>query len=309
MDADDEGCLGFRFQVWDLRMKRILILPAIVLIAWCGLVSWHQATHSQESIATRRALVIGLGEQKDSNWAKINGDKDVAYINEMLMGSGYSDITTLKNDEATKARIVYAFMSLAVRCNAGDIVYVHFSGHGQMVTDVNGDEGRNDRWDEAWIQYDAYLTYCDEDRGEKHLIDDEINVLLTKIKNKIGAEGKLLVVVDACHSGDSSRGDDIEETVRGVYEEFVIPGGQRGRAAKAPEQWLAVSACEDFQLNQEMRNPQVGKLTYALYMLSKNGNVSFGGVEEFMARHRSRMPQNPVQSGDTTNLQLSDFLR
>lgn len=233
----------------------------------------------------------------------------MAYIKEMLTRSGYSDITTLKNGEATKSRIVYAFMSLAARCNRGDMVFVHFSGHGQMVTDVNGDEGKRDGWDEAWIPYDACLTYCDEDRGEKHLIDDEINVLLTKIRNKIGAEGKLLVVVDACHSGDSSRGDDIDETVRGVNDEFVIPDGRRGRRQKAPEQWLTLSACEDFQLNQEMRNPQVGKLTYALYIMSQDGNVSFSGIEGFMARHRSRLPQNPVQSGDSINQQLSDFLR
>lgn len=34
---------------------------------------------------TRRALVIGLGEQEDKSWAKINGDKDVPYVKEMLI--------------------------------------------------------------------------------------------------------------------------------------------------------------------------------------------------------------------------------
>ena len=169
----------------------------------------------------KRALVIGLGEQIDKSWAKINGDKDMPYVKEMLTNAGYRDISTLVNKQATKASIVQSFKNLTDKCKKDDIVYIHFSGHGQQVTDVNGDE--IDGWDEAWIPYDAYLMYGKEDKGEKHLTDDEINVLLAGIRNKIGNNGKLLVVVDACHSGDSSRGNiDDSIVVRGVKDEFVI---------------------------------------------------------------------------------------
>jgi len=275
---------------------------------------------------TRRALVIGIGEQEDKSWAKINGDKDVPYVQKMLRGAEYKDISTLVNKQATKAGIVTQFKNLTARCKAGDIVYIHFSGHGQQVTDVNGDES-DDKMDESWIPYDAYLKYGRRDRGEKHLIDDEINVLLTAIKHKIGDSGKMLVVVDACHSGNSTWGitsfsfkDDIgktpvlllntdaDETIRGVYDEFVIPITKKTRTKKAPEQWLTLSACEDFQLNQEMKTPQVGKLTYTLYTLSKEGNISFQKIEKMMERYRSRLPQNPIQTG-RTNYKISDFLR
>lgn len=60
---------------------------------------------------TRRALVIGLGEQQDKSWAKINGDKDVPYVKEMLVESEYKDIVTLVNRQATKASIVSAFVA------------------------------------------------------------------------------------------------------------------------------------------------------------------------------------------------------
>ena len=62
------------------------------------------------------------------------------------------------------------------------------------------------------------------------MIDDELNTLLTAIRNKIGDSGKMLVVVDACHSGDSSRGQD-DEIVRGVKEEFggMVPTGIKNR--------------------------------------------------------------------------------
>ena len=231
---------------------------------------------------TRRALIIGIGEQKDASWTKINGDKDVSYIQQMIMDAGYMEVQTLINEQATKAAIVSAFKKLAAKCKSGDMVYVQFSGHGQLVTDVNGDE--EDGWDEAWIPYDAYKNYCNEDKGEKHLVDDEINVLLTSIRNKIGVHGKILVVVDACHSGDSSRGDDLDETVRGVYNKFVIPVRRKARSNKPVEQWLTLSACKDYQLNQEMKSPQVGKLTYALYMLSKEGLLTIEAIDRFMKR-------------------------
>ena len=260
------------------------------------------------SAQTKRALVIGIGEQADKSWAKINGDKDVPLVQQMLLKVGYTDIRILVNKQATKAGIVSAIKKLTAQCVAGDIVYVQFSGHGQQVTDVNGDEA--DGWDEAWIPYDAYLRY-DEKRykGEKHLIDDELNTLLTAIRNKIGDSGKLLVVVDACHSGDSSRGNDIDETVRGVKDEFIIPVKRKETALKAPERWLTLSACKDYQLNQEMKSPKAGKLTYALYTLSEKGSVTIEAVQMFMQRNRGRYAQTPIQSGETSKYKISDFLR
>lgn len=255
---------------------------------------------------TKRALVIGIGQQKDKSWAKINGDKDVQYVQQMLRNAGYADVRTLVNEQATKAGIVTAFKKLTDKCKTGDIVYMQFSGHGQLVTDVNGDE--QDGWDEAWIPYDAYLEYGRKDRGEKHLIDDEINVLLTGIRNKIGDSGKLLVVVDACHSGDSSRGDE-DEVIRGVKDEFVIPIKEKGKTVKAPERWITLSACKDFQLNQEMKTPKVGKLTYALYMTAQKGKVSLTEIESMMSAYRGRLPQTPVLTGETSKFNISDFLR
>lgn len=129
---------------------------------------------------TRRALVIGLGEQLDKSWSKINGDKDVPLVVSMLKANGFTEISTLTNSRATKAGIVNAFNSLINRSRQGDIVYIHFSGHGQLMTDMNGDEP--DGFDESWIPYDAYLKYCPNDRGEKHLNDDEIARYLTRLR-------------------------------------------------------------------------------------------------------------------------------
>ena len=256
---------------------------------------------------TKHALVIGLGEQEDKHWAKINGDKDVPYVLDMLSVVGYDDIKTLINKEAIKDSIIASFEALRTKCNEGDIVYIHFSGHGQLVTDVNGDE--DDGWDESWIPYDAYLRYCDNDKGEKHLIDDEINEYLVGIKAQIGDIGAMLVVVDACHSGDSTRDYVISETVRGVYEEFVIPGNYVTKIGKSKEQWLVLSACKDYQLNQELKDPEVGKLTYVLYQLVNEGGVTMKSVERRMAKYRNELPQTPVLTGALDKYQLNTVLR
>ena len=171
------------------------------------------------SAQTRRALVIGIGQQEDKGWGKINGDRDVPFVEEMLTNAKFKarDVKKLVNQQATKAAIVNAFKSLASQSKRGDMVYVHFSGHGQQMKDVHNDE--KDGLDECWIPYDAYRKPCEKDKGEKHLTDDEVNYYLNAIRDKIGDTGKILVVIDACHSGDAARGDE-DEVVRGVEDIF-----------------------------------------------------------------------------------------
>ena len=255
-------------------------MKRIVTFVILGFLMCHGVALSQ----SKRALVIGLGKQEDTNWGKINGDKDVPYVQKMLKKAGYKEIRTLMNEQATKAGIVAAFKSLTNRCQRGDVVYIHFSGHGQQGTDVNGDEWP-DSLDESWIPYDA-------------------------IRNKVGNNGKILVVVDACHSGDSSRGDGNDEdgVIRGVWNDFVIPV-KKAKSRKAPERWLTLSACMDFQLNQEIKSPQVGKLTYALYMMAQKRTFDFRDLEAFMDQYRVRLPQTPVLTGETTKYNISDFIK
>ena len=256
---------------------------------------------------TKRALVIGVGVQKDTNWGKINADKDIPYILQMLQNAGYVDVRTLVNEQATKAGIVEEFKNLATKCMDGDVIYIHFSGHGQLITDIDGDE--DDGWDESWIAYDSYKSYCINDKGEKHLTDDEINTLVTVIKRNIGTNGKILIVVDACHSGDSSRSNMLSETIRGVSERFEIPHFGLKRNKKRREQWITLSACKDYQLNQEMRMPKVGKLTYALYIAFLKGLVSLQEIEKLMNSYQGVLPQTPVLTGETNKYNISDFLR
>ena len=272
---------------------------------------------------TKRALVVGLGQQQDKAWNKINGDKDVPIVQGMLKSAGFKSVTTLVNQQATKAGIIGAFKRMAASCKQGDVVCIHYSGHGQQMTDVHNDE--TDGLDECWIPYDAYRKACKTYHGEKHLTDDELNVYLNAIRDKIGAKGKLLVVIDACHSGDGTRGDE-DEVVRGVEEVFeavksLIIGDNdkekviNQKAKPLAERWITLSACKSDQVNIEMKNPAVGKLTYALWMELKNGdkinNEEFiKRIRKFVNRNTSSRPQQPVLTGnDKDKYNITDILR
>ncbi|MGN1173473.1 MAG: caspase family protein [Muribaculaceae bacterium] len=297
-------------------MRQIVLMMLLCVVSVCGV-----------SGQTRRALVIGIGEQEDTMWVKINGDKDVAYVEEMLHGAGYSDdnIIKLVNKEATKAAIVGAFRRLSERCEMGDVVYVHFSGHGQMMKDVHNDE--KDGLDECWIPYDAYRRPCVQDRGEKHLTDDEVNVCLGAISDKIGDSGKMLVVIDACHSGDATRGDD-DEVARGVGDVFGLvntyvwdldievgfPDYVNPEARENDERWITLSACQSGELNYEMRSPSVGKLTYALHETVKgseglDNKTYFRKVRMFIDGHTKSRTQCPDMTGLKNKYRILDIIR
>ena len=64
---------------------------------------------------TRRALVIGVGTYEDPEWIRINGDKDVKLVVDMLKLNIFHDIATLTQKEATKSAIVKEFKALAER--------------------------------------------------------------------------------------------------------------------------------------------------------------------------------------------------
>ena len=285
---------------------------------------------------TKRALVIGLGEQQDKAWNKINGDKDVPFVQAMLKNAGFNSVMTLVNRQATKTGIVGAFKRMTASCKHSDVVYIHYSGHGQQMTDVHNDE--RDGLDECWIPYDACRKASATYHGEKHLTDDELNVYLNAIRNKIGAKGKLLVVIDACHSGDGTRGEDddivrgVEDTLvvdsqnaRGLYETFeaiksffVGDNGKENvintKAKPLAERWITISACRSDQVNVEMKSPTVGKLTYALWTELKNvdkvGNDEFmKRIRKFVNRNTSSRPQQPEMTGEDINkYNITDIL-
>ena len=171
----------------------------------------------------KRAFMVGISHYDTAltgyQWNNINGVEDINLLSPILKKQGFY-LTTLLDEQATYQNINNQLSTFTNQTKKGDIVYLHFSAHGQPVEDINGDE--EDGWDESIIPIDAYKNYKKGVyEGKKHLLDDQLNTYIKKLRTKIGTTGFLYVVIDACHAGTSSRAND--ETVRGTKVGFTYP--------------------------------------------------------------------------------------
>lgn len=191
-----------------MRFRLIAILTTILL--------------SSAVLAQRkRAFMVGISHYDTAltsyQWNNINGVEDVNLLTPVLKKQGFV-ITSLLNEQATFDNITRQLSLFVDKTKKGDIVYLHFSTHGQPIEDLNGDE--DDGWDEAIVPIDAFKMYKKGTyEGKKHLIDDQINQYVKKLREKIGNKGFLYVTIDACHAGTSSRGND--DVVRGSNVGFT----------------------------------------------------------------------------------------
>jgi len=254
-----------------------------------------------DSSGANRALLVCIGDYPDgSGWKEISSARDKVILEDMLLRNGFrrSDINVLQDSNATVSAIKEALRKLSGECRKGDVVYVHFSCHGQQVTDLNGDEP--DGWDEALIPYDARALYENAGyHGQNHLLDDDINLFLSEISKAVGDDGLVLFVSDACHSGDNDRDDEDREDplMRGIYDRFVIPGNTILTAAGTREEngWVRISACREYQNNYEIEvgNTTYGRLSYALSRLFCKGQ----SVGELVRSIEEMYDEFPVKSG------------
>ena len=206
-------------------MKRILFLLSAIMLCIC-----LQAQ-------SKRALLIGISEYtksektQDRDWDNIHGANDVRLLTPTLSKQGFT-VDTLTNADATADNIRKRLKTLEKKAGTGDMVFIHFSGHGQPVEDADNDE--KDGWDEAFIPVDAQKRYVKvKYEGENHILDDELNVIFTKIRKKIGPQGFIYVIVDACHAGTAYRTFDPteKEIIRGTPVGF----GPKGKEFKKPD--------------------------------------------------------------------------
>jgi len=158
--------------------------------------------------ANNIGLIIAVGDYPSSTgWQKINAANDIQLVSSALSQQGFDGglVTVLRDAEATREGILLAIQNLLEKAGPGDMVYCHFSGHGQQIKDDNGDE--LDGYDEAIVPYDSPRNYAKGVyEGERLIRDDELGKLFKKIRKKIGASGQLIVVLDSCHSGSGTRG-------------------------------------------------------------------------------------------------------
>ena len=235
------------------------------------------------SLAEKRAFLVGISKYEEfgNSWSNIHGAEDVNLLTPILKKQGYKVITLLEK-QATYNNIVKGLVKLETSCNSGDVVYIHFSTHGQPIEDNDGDE--TDGWDESIVPIDAFMFYeKGKYEGEHHLKDDELKTILSKIRLKVGNSGQVIVAMDACHAGTLSRSEE-EEFVRGtstgfsrrgtLYHPRIIEKANHykidGSSHEAPI--LILEACRPYQRNSEVKVGEnyYGSLSYAIYIALKS---------------------------------------
>ena len=262
----------------------------------------------------KRALLVGISDYqciyKYGGWNNIHGKNDIDMLNTTLKESGVS-VSCLYDRGATKAGISKALNVLASQCKVGDIVYLHFSTHGQPFEDLSGDE--DDGWDESIVPVDAPIEFTKgKYEGENHLIDDELHEYCTKIRKAIGTKGMLYVVIDACHAGKASMGIE-EDVIRGTKAGFTRSGKyyrpqkiEKGNYYNIPSsptlgKVVFIEACRSYQVNKEIveNGKYYGALSYYInQVLSKqeltNDSKWVGKVRDMMSKDHRLTNQNMV---------------
>ncbi len=173
----------------------------------------------------KRALLVGVSDYDNQivrrslrgrmgngqMWTDLNSDSDVRLLKLVLIrkfGFKPENVKILSTPrETTKASIINAFRShLITQTNPGDVIFFHYSGHGQKIPDDNGDE--LDGYDESIVPID-YISKTDESHNIR---DDEIGGLLEELAQK--RPMNVTVTFDSCFSGTVTRG-----------RQFLVRGG------------------------------------------------------------------------------------
>lgn len=264
--------------------------------------------------STKRALLVGIStypsyKTPEMSWGKIHGTNDISLLSKTLRKQGFS-ITTLKNNHAKASAIRKALNKLYNDTRQGDLIYIHFSCHGQPFEDLSGDE--KDGWDESIVPYDAGAIYLPNVyEGNKHITDDELNIFINKIRHKAGSCGYVYVVIDACHAGDSSRGNDVDY-VRGSkkgfskHKKIYAPRINRNSVMRIVEGknmsgTCYIEACRAYQSNCEIKQGETyyGPLSYYINKVLQRVNLSnsvewTNRVRQYMSADKRLIRQNMV---------------
>ncbi len=242
----------------------------------------------------KKAVIIAVSRYK-GDWEPLSCFNDVKYLDSVLKKSGFT-VTIVQNDDATHAGIKDSLKKVIKNCHEGDMVLVHFSGHGQQIE--GGDQSREpDRKAESFVAFDAYpKCYKNIYDGSGHLSDDEIHNIRNEIRKRIRKTGFLMMTFDACHSAgstDGNRGIDSDiDIIRGTNESIVIPNFKPEPLRikdNAPDlsPFIELSACQEGEINfeyviNEKKNERCGSLSYLMYLSLKDGFTDFNGIKNYV---------------------------
>jgi len=144
---------------------------------------------------TRRAVMIGINYVGDNPGELSGCHNDVINMKKYIMdvhGFEEENIKILMDDgeniEPTGENIIEAYRTIVAESEAGDAIFLHYSGHGTKMRDDDGDE--DDGYDEALVPRDYQTNGCIRD-------DDLYDILIKDLPDGV----TMFSLMDCCHSG------------------------------------------------------------------------------------------------------------
>lgn len=263
---------------------------------------------------TRRAVLIGINRYRIPG-ADLRGCvNDVKNMRQVLLkyfGFRAANIRVLTDFKATKKAMQEAIATLIARARKGDVLFLHYSGHGSNVPDRNGDEA--DRRDEI---------LCPTDLDWKDPLSDD---WLRSTINKLRSGARLTVVMDCCHSGTNTRaipsahepsidrylpnpwdlmaeesGRRLRGAVRGTLRRSRRAARRRSDVVEARIPEILITGCRDTQTSADayIGRSYNGALTYALVSAIRaakgklsNRELHAGAISYLRKEDFSQVPQ------------------
>ncbi len=268
-----------------------------------------------------RALLIAVQDYDAKlGWTPLDGPvRDAAAMRDALVERGGfrpEHITTLFDQQATRAGVLAALDALADEARPDDLLLVFFAGHGSRLPDDDGDE--LDEWDETLVPVDPVAP----DGSCNDIRDDDLQAFIERANKKTD---NVVFLFDCCSSGTNVRGAGQQRTSR-----FVSPA-QRGlesrgfagvrsverlRTAPIPDasdyfppqtSYVALSACRSTQSAYETRvETPDGPTTHGIFtwsviqeLFALTPETSYGDLLERVRRRvaANEPGQTPVIEG------------
>jgi hypothetical protein len=148
----------------------------------------------------------------------VNDVNNMKAVLTQLYGFASKDLVMLTDYAATTKAMQAAISKLVKEAKAGDVLLLHYSGHGSNVPDNDGDEADH---------RDEILCPTDLD-WKKPLTDDWLRQTFTRLPAGVS----FTVIMDCCHSGTNTRviqQPDAERVQRFLPSPWDLVAAESGR--------------------------------------------------------------------------------
>lgn len=228
----------------------------------------------------KRAFLIGInyiGQPGQLNGCINDMHNMYNYLSTIRKYNQFIFLNDHSNIKPTKNNILLGISVFLTKIKRGDELWFHFSGHGSLSKDLNGDEESGQ--DSCIVPIDYMLS--------GFIIDDELR---NNLINRVPSGVTLYIVLDACHSGtgcdlrykieDESyllKNKTLADVISYIPDDWALKQTfyEFKKYSKTNSNIFLISGCGDMQTSADayIGTSYSGALTYYLCeLLRKNRN-------------------------------------